>query len=56
MWTLFKVCMMVALNPKPFRLRKCVANCMKQVDDSYHVKVDLTEGLPSLGASRLTMY
>ncbi len=34
-------------------LCKFVANCMKQIDNSYLLKVDLSEGLPSLGASRL---
>jgi hypothetical protein len=28
-----------------------LANCMKQIDNSYLLKVDLSEGLPSLGAS-----
>jgi hypothetical protein len=28
---------------------------MKQIDNSYLLKVDLSEGLPSLGASRLTV-
>ena len=36
-------------------LCKFVANCMKHIDNSYILKVDLTEGPPSLGASRLTV-
>ncbi len=48
-----------ALNPhlladfSDFHLCKIVADCMKQIDNSYFFKVDLSEGLPSLGASRL---
>ncbi len=41
------------INQQIFLLSSCkiVSNCMKHIDNSYLLKVDLIEGLPSLGAS-----